>query len=494
MDRHEVRGGHQVGGADGLVAEAQVALGQAAGLHGVIGEVRLGILVGHQADGGDGVLVGAHGAVAAQAPDLAGDLAGMLELHFLVIQGGVGHVIVDADGEVVLGFGLLEVVIHSDDLAGSGVLGGKTVAAAHHADVAAASLVQSGDHVQVHRLAHGAGLLGAVQHGDALAGGGDGGGEVLHGEGTVQVDLHQAHLAALGVQIVHGLLHGLGGGAHHHDDLLRVGSAVVVEQLVVPAGELVDLVHVVLDRIGDGGGLLVGALLALEVHVGVDVVAPVGGMLGVQGLAAEVAEGLLVDEGTEVLVVQGLDALHLVGGAEAVEAVHEGVLAADGGQVGHSAQVHGLLGAGGHQHGVAGHAAGHEVGVVTEDGVVVGGDHAGGDVHDAGEELAAHGVHGGDHQHQALGGGEGGGQGAGLQRTVAGAGGAGLGLHLDDVHRGAEQVLPALGGPLVHLFRHGGRRRDGVDGRDFGEGVSHMRRCRVTIHDNDFFAHVSFPF
>ena len=414
----------------------------------------------------------------------------MVELHFLVIQGGVGHVVDDADGEVVLGLSLLQVVIDSDELAGGGVLGGQAVTASHHADVTASGLIQGGDHVQIHGLAHGAGLLGAVQNGDALASGGDSGGKVLHREGTVQVDLYQAHLAALGIQVVHGLLHGLGGGAHHHDDLLRVGSAVVVEQLVVPAGELVDLVHVVLDGVGQAVGLLVGALLALEVHVGVDVVAPVGGVLGVQGLTAELAEGLLVDQGPQVLVVQGLNALHLVRGAEAVEAVHEGVLAADGGQVGHSAQVHGLLGAGGHQHGVAGGAAGHEVGVVAEDGVVVGGHHARGDVHDAGQELATHGVHGGDHQHQALGGGEGGGQGTGLQGAMAGAGGAGLGLHLDDVHGGAEQVLPALGRPLVHLLRHGRGGSDGIDGRDFSEGVGHMGGGGVAVHHDIFFIHI----
>ena len=187
--------------------------------------------------------------------------------------------------KLFLGLVLLQVVVHGDDLAGGGVLGGEAVPAAHHADVAAASLIQSGDNIQIHRLAHGAGLLVAVQHGDPLAGGGDGGGEVLHGEGTEQVDLHHAHLAALSVQVVHGLLHGLAGGAHHHDDFLRVGRAVVVEQLVVPAGELVDLVHVVLDGVGQGVGLDVGALLALEVDVGVHVVAPVGGMLRVQGRA-----------------------------------------------------------------------------------------------------------------------------------------------------------------------------------------------------------------
>lgn len=83
-------------------------------------------------------------------------------------------------------------------------------------------------------------------------------------------------------------------------------------------------------------------------------------------------------------------------GTETVEAVHEGILAADGGQVRHSAQIHCLLGRGGHQHTIAGHTAGHEVGVITENGVVVGGHHAGSDMHHAGQELTAHGIHGRD--------------------------------------------------------------------------------------------------
>ena len=84
---------------------------------------------------------------------------------------------------------------------------------------------------------------------------------------------------------------------------------------------------------------------------------------------------------------------------------------------------------------IAGRAAGHKVGVITENGVVVGGHHAGCDVHHAGQELTAHGIHSRDHQHQALGGGEGGGQGASLQGAMAGTGGTGLRLHLDDIHR-----------------------------------------------------------
>ena len=54
----------------------------------VIGEIRLSVLAAHEADGGDGVLVGAHGAVAAQTPQLAADLAGMGQLDLLVVQRG----------------------------------------------------------------------------------------------------------------------------------------------------------------------------------------------------------------------------------------------------------------------------------------------------------------------------------------------------------------------------------------------------------------------
>ena len=490
VDRHEVRGAHQVSRPDGLVAKAQVALGQAAGLHGVVGKIRLGVLPCNQADGADGVFIGSHGAVAAQAPQLAGNLSRMGQLHLCVIQGGVGHVVDDADGEAVFRRILPEIVIDGDELARGGVLGGKAVAAPHHLDVPPARLGQGGHHVQIHRLTHAAGLLGAVQHRDFLHRGGQSGGEVLHGEGAVQVDLQQAHLPALLVEVVHRLLHRLGGGAHDHDDFLRVLRAVVVEKLVIPARQLVDFVHVMLDGVRQGGGGFVHALLALEVDVRVHVVAPVGGMLRVQALAAERLEGLPVHQAPQVLVVQGLDALHLVGGAEAVKAVHEGVAGMDGGQMRHRPQVHGLLGRGGHEHGVAGGAAGHEVRVVAEDGVVVRSHHPGGDVHDVGQELAPHGVHGGDHQHQALGGGEGGGQRARLGRAVAGARRTRLGLHLDHVHRGPEQVLPPLGGPLVHLLRHGRRRRDGINRRHLREGVGHVGGRRVAVHYNIFFVHI----
>ena len=88
--------GHEVGlvdvvrALDGLVAEAQVAHGHAAGLLGVVLEVGLHELVGVVADDLDGVLVRADGAVAAQTPELALDRA---------FGGGIGGVLL-SEGEV----------------------------------------------------------------------------------------------------------------------------------------------------------------------------------------------------------------------------------------------------------------------------------------------------------------------------------------------------------------------------------------------------------
>ena len=67
----EVGAADVVGGADRLLAEAQMALRDAEGLLRVVLEVRLTVHVGRVADDLDGVLVRADRAVGAEAPELA---------------------------------------------------------------------------------------------------------------------------------------------------------------------------------------------------------------------------------------------------------------------------------------------------------------------------------------------------------------------------------------------------------------------------------------
>ena len=103
---HEIRLGDEVAGADRLGAEAQVGGGDGAGLLGIVNEVALGVVVGLFADDLDGVLVGADGAIRAESVEQgahgAGGFGGVIGI---VVQAGVGDVVLDADGEVVLGVG-----------------------------------------------------------------------------------------------------------------------------------------------------------------------------------------------------------------------------------------------------------------------------------------------------------------------------------------------------------------------------------------------------
>ena len=157
--------------------------------------------------------------------------------------------------------------------------------------------------------------------------------------------------------------------------------------------------------------------------------------------------------------------------------------------MGHRAQVHDLLDVALSQHGEAGLAAGHDVGVVAEDVQGVGGHGAGGDMEHRGQLLGRDLIHVGDHQQQALRRGVGGGQGAGSQRAVDRAGGAGLGLHLHHLYLGAEDILQAVGGPLVNQVGHGAGRGDRVDRRNLGERIGDMRRRVVAVHGLELSSH-----
>ena len=157
-------------------------------------------------------------------------------------------------------------------------------------------------------------------------------------------------------------------------------------------------------------------------------------MLRAQGVSLEPLNSVPVQHLAQVLIVQDLNLLNLVGGPETVEEVLEGDGTLDGRQVGNGSHVHALLHAGGSQLRPAGLAAGHDIGVVAENGQGMGGHGTGGDMHHAGQLRTGDPVHGRDHQQQTLRSGVGAGQGASLQRAVHRAGRTGLRLHLDQLH------------------------------------------------------------
>ena len=492
----EVGLGHQVGAADGTGAEAQVADGDGTGLLGVIDEVALAEVGGLLGDDLDGVLVGTHGAVSAQAVEEgAGHIGGLHIEAGVVGQGGVADVVHDADGEAVLRLVLLQVLVHGLDHGRGELLGGEAVAATHDLGVEGGvallpALVQGGDDFQVHGLGGGTRLLAAVQHGQLLDGGGQGADELGDGEGPEQADLQDADLLALLEGVLDVLVGGVAAGAHDDDHALGLGVPVVVVEAVVAAGEGAEAVHLLLHDGGAGGVVGIAGLAGLEEGVRILGRAADHRGVGGQGQGAELGHELVRHHVAEVRVVEDLDLGDLVAGAEAVEEVQEGDAGLQGRGVADGGEVMGLLHALGAQHGEAGHAAGHHVRVVAEDAQGVGGQGAGTDVHAEGRQLTGDLVHVRDHQEQALGRREGRGEAAGLEGAVDRASGAALGLHLDDRGDGLPDVHLPLGAPLIGPLAHVGGGRDGIDGDDLAEAMGHRGGGLVAIQGlHDALAH-----
>ncbi len=104
--------------------------------------------------------------------------------------------------------------------------------------------------------------------------------------------------------------------------LLRAGKGVgLLGEVVLQRGEAVFTHQEVHELLGIRlGRIQLEGILTLLCQTGIIAVAvPVAALHSLLHL-------VLVDEGPEVLIVQGLDALHLVRGAEAVKAVHKAYL------------------------------------------------------------------------------------------------------------------------------------------------------------------------
>ena len=286
--------------------------------------------------------------------------------------------------------------------------------------------------------------------------------------------------------MIDGLFYYVCAAAHYDDDVLGVRCANVIVEVILAAGELANLVHIILYDVGQVEIQLVGSLAALEVDIGVLGGAGKMGMLGIEGAVAEALYGVPVQQLIHILIVDELYLLDFVGGAEAVEEVYEGYAGLDGGQMGHKRQIHNLLYGSGGKHCEAGLAAAHNIAVVAKDGKGMVREGTGGYVEYSGKLLAGDLVHVGDHEQQALGSGEGGGQGACLEGAVNCTGRTGLGLHLGYFNLLAKKVNAAVCCPIVCHFRHGGGRGDGVYRSYVAKRISNVRSSGIAIDSHGF--------
>ncbi|MPN51227.1 hypothetical protein SDC9_198869 [bioreactor metagenome] len=116
--------------------------------------------------------------------------------------------------------------------------------------------------------------------------------------------------------------------------------------MVIPAGNLVDLLHVPLHHGGNRVIRSIVGLLRLKIYIRALHGGALNGMLGVHGDAVKLLQRVLVHQGGNAVQINCLNLLNLVAGAEAVMEMNEGDPGLDGGQMGDGRKVHHLLHAG----------------------------------------------------------------------------------------------------------------------------------------------------
>ena len=451
--------------------------GDGAGFLGIVNEVALGEVVGLFADDLDGVFVRADGAVGAETDeDATADIGGFEVEGLVVAEGRAGDIVENAEGEFGERFPAGEVIEGGLDHAGGEFFGAETVATAddtRRVGEGGEALGEGCDDVEIERFAEGAGFLAAVEDGDGFDGGREGGEEGFDVEREEETDGEDADLFALGDEPVHGFGDGLDGAAHGDDDTVGLGMSVVFVKSILASGDLGEAVHLGLN---DGRKLVVEAVdgfAALEIDVGILGGALDGGPVGGEGAGAEVGDGFFANDAADFVVGEQGDFGDLVGSAEAVEEMDERDARAVASGGGDEGEIVGFLAVVGAEEGAAGGAAGHDIGVVAEDGEALRGDGAGGDVEGEREEFAGDLVEVGDHQQEPLRARERGGERASEETAVDGAGDAALGLELGDLGDHAPDVFFAAGGPFVAGLGHGRRRGDRVDRDELVDAVGY---------------------
>ncbi len=276
----------------------------------------------------------------------------------------------------------------------------------------------SGLYVQIEGFAERAGLFGAVQHCDFFNRLGYGLEEIFSAERPVKMYAYEAVFASGAVQMIDGLLYGFGNGAHGDDYIFGLFVAVIYKRTIFAACKLAYFAHIACNYVRNFLIYFIAHLHSLEINVTVLGCSADNGGIRAEGSFTEVLEGFFAYHIFECGLVENLNLLYFVAGAETIEEMQERNAALDCAQMRYCGKVLRLLYRAGSKKGKACLAACHYVLMVSEDGEGVACKCAGRHVKYAGKKFAGHLIHIGNHEQETLRSGISAGKGACLKRAV----------------------------------------------------------------------------
>ena len=457
--------------------------GNTAGFFTVIGEISLRVQISFIIDDGHGLLVGAHRTVRTQAPELA--LNGPLGQHIrhtgLRFQRSMVNIIIDGHGKIVLGVLRRQVVINSHNISRYSILGGQAVTTADNLHLTVA-VIEGSTHILIQRVAHAAADFYSVQHGHALNSFGQHGKHIFRRKRAVHTHLQEANLLTLRAQIIHRLISNLADRTHGNHNIGSLRVTVIIKGMICTAGSLAYLLHIFSHNRRQLHVLVIAGFSGLENNIRVLRRALNGGMLGIQCAVTEFGQRVIIHHTGQLVIIPQLNLLLLMRCAEAVKEVHKRHTALNGRQMCHRRQIHGLLHIGRANHGKTRLGAGHNVAMVTKNGQSVSGQRTGRNVHYTGQKLAGNTIHIGNHQQQTLRGRKSGSQCTRSQNAVECTCRTALRLHFGNRNGLPKDIFTPCCLPLIHIFCHGGRRRNRIDSCNIGKRISHISSGLITVH------------
>ena len=383
---------------------------------------------------------------------------------------------------MVLGFLLFEVLINRIAHGRIELFGAETVSSADNFDIGNAFFEESGANVEVKGFTEGAGFFGSVENSDLLAGLRQSSKESIGYERTIETDFYETDFMAFFVHLVDGFFHSVSAAAHNDNNVFSIGSTAVIEQMIISAGELGHFVHHFLNDSRGCEIILVRGLPVLEISIAVLSRTFLDRVLRVECAFFEIIDIIHIDEGFHFVVIDHVDLGNFVRSSETVKEMQERHFCFEGREVCNEREIHNFLNGTGSEHCKTGLAASHNVLMIAENIEGMSGDSTCADVEYGRHQFARDLVHVRDHEQKTLACSVSSGESACRKGTVNGTCSAAFGLHFGKSELLAEHVYSACGSPFVCNFRHRRRRSNGVDGRNFREGISDVAGGGIAVN------------
>ena len=221
-------------------------------------------------------------------------------------------------------------------------------------------------------------------------------------ERTIEAHFQHAHFFAARQQFIHHFFTGADRRTHNNDNAFRLRVAVIFKRLIAAAGGIGEIIHRLFNVIVDRVVPRVGGFTRLEVSIRVCGGTANNRMFRVQGAGAVGGDLLLRQQAADRIVGQRHDFVNLMRRAEPVEEVNKRHAALERRNMRDQRKVLRFLHATGAQHGAAGLAHRHDVGMVAKNRQRMGRDGARRDVQHKGRQLPGQFIQRGDHQQETL--------------------------------------------------------------------------------------------